>query len=234
VAATSASISPAQAGGDVVQDKQRGQGTQEGSGPVGTVDGEVHPAPVLRRDHLVDRGVDGGVLTANAGSRDDTGEIEEDEPVTACGCRRGQPTADQIDGERHHEQVFPAQLVRKPAEEERAENLADQVPGGDVGDRSRRHVQRGLLSQVRADVAGDRDFQAVQDPRDAERHHQPGVEFGPRQPIYSCRNQAPDRGGAAASSRALLSSRPPSCGDLGDDARLPITQQAKIKPTRAN
>ncbi len=51
---------------DVVERHKRDDRAEERAGPVGAVDGEVHPAAVLRGDHLVDGRVDRGVLAADA------------------------------------------------------------------------------------------------------------------------------------------------------------------------
>ena len=160
--------------------------------PVGAVDREVDPAPVLRRDHLVDGRVDRGVLAADAHAGDDPGGVQEDDPVAAAGRRRGEPAADQVDAEGDHEEVLAAELVGQLAEEQRPDDLADQVPPGDVGDRARAQVQRVVQGQVGPDVAGDGDLEAVEDPGDAERDDQPGMEPRPGQPVDPGRDQAAD------------------------------------------
>src|SRR5205085_4213185 len=50
-----------------------------------------------------------------------------------------------------------------------------------------------------ADEARDRDLEPVEDPRDAEREHEPGVERRPRQAVHARRHQAPEGGHADAS-----------------------------------
>ena len=167
---------PAPHGGDVVERHDCHDGAEEGAGPVGAVDGEVHPAAVLGGDHLVDRRVDRRVLTADAHARDDTRRVQEDKPVAAGRRYGGQAAADQVDAERDHEQVLAPELVRQPAEEQGADDLADQVPPGDVGHGTRGHVERVVQRQVGADVAGDGDFEPVEDPGDPESYHQPCVE----------------------------------------------------------
>jgi len=156
---------------DVVERPQRDDRAEDGARPVRSVDREVDPAAVLGRDHLVDRGVDRGVLAADAHARDNPRGIEEDEPVAAVRRHRGEAAADQVDAERDHEEVPPAELVGQPPEEERSDDLADQVPPGDVADRSGGHVEGVPELKVGPDVGGDGDLEAVEDPRDAERHY---------------------------------------------------------------
>ena len=88
---------PAEGGRDVVQGVQGHDGAEEGAGPVGAVDRDVHPAPVPGRDHLVDGRVDRRVLTSDAHPGDHPGQVQEDEPVAALRRGRGQAGPDQVD-----------------------------------------------------------------------------------------------------------------------------------------
>src|ERR1700730_6657205 len=92
-------------------------------------------------------------------------------PMPAVGCHGGEAATDQVDAERDHEEVAASELVGQPSEEEGADDLADQVPPGDVADRAGGHVECVLERQVGPDVCGDGDLKAIEDPRDAERHH---------------------------------------------------------------
>jgi hypothetical protein len=183
---------PAESYRQVVQHQDGEQGAEEGTCPVGPVHRQVDVAAVLGRDHLVDRRVDRGVLAADSGAGQHPGRVQEDEPVPALRRRGGEPAADQVDAEGDHEQLPPAELVRQPPEKQRADHLADQVPGRDVRHRARRHAERAGLGQVRADVAGDRDLEAVQYPGDAKRDNQVSVEPRPRKPVDPGWDQRPD------------------------------------------
>src|SRR5260370_6994149 len=54
-------------------------------------------------------------------------------------------------------------------------------------------MQRVGLGQLAGHRAGDRDLQAVEDPRGAEPEYQPGVERRPAQPVQPGRDGAADR-----------------------------------------
>ena len=62
---------PRVADGQVVDHQQGQDGGEQRAAPVGAVDGDVHPAPVLGRDQLVDGRVDGRVLTTDAHAGDE-------------------------------------------------------------------------------------------------------------------------------------------------------------------
>ncbi len=61
-----------------VQQRDRQQRPTGGADPEGAIDGHVDAAAIGRRDELVDGGVDGGVLTADAGAGEEPrGEVPE-------------------------------------------------------------------------------------------------------------------------------------------------------------
>ena len=144
---------PRVADGEVVDHEQGEDRAEERPAPVGAVDGDVHPPPVLGRDQFVDGRVDGGVLAADARAGHEPRQVEPVDPERRVpeGQRRQEP-AEEVDAEGDHEQVASAPPVRQSAEEERAEHLTEQVDGPD-GERhtGRRQVQRLLA----ADQAGD-------------------------------------------------------------------------------
>jgi hypothetical protein len=53
-----------------VEQRDGDERARHGPHPEGAVDGDVDATPILGRDQLVDRGVDRGVLPADAGTRD--------------------------------------------------------------------------------------------------------------------------------------------------------------------
>jgi hypothetical protein len=168
---------PADIDGERVQEDQRCERADDGAGPVGAVDPDVDAPAVLRRHHLVDRGVDRRVLAADAHARDQPRRVEEHEPAgVMTGDERGQPGAEQVQQEGDDEQPAPAELVRQPAEHERTHQLADQVDRRDQANLGRRHVERRWLGEDADDRAGDRDLQAVEDPGGAEACDHAGVE----------------------------------------------------------
>jgi hypothetical protein len=94
---------PAEVGCDLVQEPERRGGADYRTGPIRAVHTDVDPASVARRDHLVDRGVDRSVFTADSGSSDDAGGIEEDHPASSSLSSGREATAHQVNGERDHE-----------------------------------------------------------------------------------------------------------------------------------
>ena len=79
----------------------------------------------LDGDQLVDRGVDRGVLAADAQPGDEPEQPQEPHRRRET----GDAAADQVDRQREDEQLLAAQSVGQPAEEQRADDLADEVDG---------------------------------------------------------------------------------------------------------
>jgi hypothetical protein len=127
---------PADIDGERVQEDQRCERADDGAGPVGAVDPDVDAPAVLRRHHLVDRGVDGGVLAADAHPRDETRPVEVHEPEPAAVVHREgcEPRAEQVEQQRDDQQALPAERIGEPPEEERADHLSDEVDRGDQAD----------------------------------------------------------------------------------------------------
>jgi hypothetical protein len=178
----------------VVDDQQGENGGDEGAAPVGPVHRDVDATAVLRRDELVDRRVDGGVLATDAHTGDEPGGVEVVDPALAlAGRQRGEQPAGQVDAEGDHEQVLATPLVGQSAEEQRTGDLAQQVDGADgERDRAGREAQcTGLADDVR-DVAGDGDLEPVEHPGDAKSDDQSGVEPGPAHPVDAGGNQRTD------------------------------------------
>src|SRR5690606_6036083 len=124
------------------------------------------PAAVLRRNQLVDGGVDGRVLAADAEAGE---EAEEEEPPGVEGDR-GEGGGAEVDREGDHEELLAAPDVGQPAPEEGARAGAGDVEGGgDAGDLAGGDGQSAAgFGQAARDVADDRDLQAVEDPHGAE------------------------------------------------------------------
>ena len=136
----------------------------------------------LRRDQLVDGGVDGRVLAADAEAGE---EAEEEEPPGGEG-ERGHRGRGQIDREGDQEELLAAEPVGEPAEEQRARAGARPRRGRRprpvtwrVGDRQ----SAAVLGQPAGDVADDGDLEAVQDPDGAEADHDHPVPARPGQPV---------------------------------------------------
>jgi hypothetical protein len=160
-----------------VEEDEGAQGADDRAAPVGAVDRDVDPAAVPGGDQLVDGGVDRRVFTADAHARDEAGGVEEPDPADGVADRRGgQAAADEVDRQRQHEELAPAEPVGHVAEDERTDHLADEVDRRDQPGVGRGQVQGLGLGQDRGHGTGDGDFEAVEDPRDPQRDDHPGVE----------------------------------------------------------
>ncbi len=96
--------------------------------------------------------------------------------------------ASQVDGERDEEQFLAPEPVGEPAEEDRAEHRAGKIRAAGKPDVGIAELQHRALLQRARDRAGERDFQPVEDPGDAERDDDQRVEAAPRQPVEPRRN----------------------------------------------
>lgn len=152
-----------------VQRDDRQQGAADRAQPEAAVDDQVDPAPVLGGDQLVDRGVDGRVLAADAEARE---EAEGEEPPGLEGDG-GQGRGPQIHRQGDHEQLLAAEAVGEAAEEQRPDARAGDIEGGrGAGDlRGGDRQAAAGLGEASGDVADDRDFQTVEDPYRAEADH---------------------------------------------------------------
>ena len=105
-------------GRERVQEDERGERAEDRAGPVAAVDPDVDAAPVLRRHHLVDRGVDRRVLAADPHPRDEPRPVEpgEPDPAAVVDRERREPGAEQVQQQRHDQQPLAPELVRLPSE----------------------------------------------------------------------------------------------------------------------
>ena len=170
--------------------QQRGAGPDRRPRPVARIHRQVDAAAQPRRHHLIHRGVDRGVFTTDPQSRDDPRQREgERTPRTG----RAQH-ADHVDPERDREDRAAADAVGEPAEEQRTDHGAAHVSRGGRAELGRRHVQRLVRLQRRADRPHDRDLEPVQDPGDAQGDQHLDMKTAERQPVEPGRNVGRDRG----------------------------------------
>src|SRR5699024_9014102 len=86
---------------------------------------EVDPAPHLRGDELVDRGVDRRVLAADPGAGEETAEEE----VPGGEGEGGGDRRHEVEHEGPQEELLAAQPIRELSEEQRAAARTDDVHG---------------------------------------------------------------------------------------------------------
>ena len=89
----------------------------------------------------------------------------------------------QINRERDEKEFLAAEPVGQPAEEQRAEHRAGKIRAADNADVGVGELQRRACFQRARQRAGERDFEAVENPGDAERHHDEGVKPAPGQAV---------------------------------------------------
>src|SRR5262245_38939817 len=162
-----------------IEQHDRARRAQRGAEPEAAVDHEVGPAAVARRHQLLDRRVDGGVFAADAGA----GEKAEQREAPEIPRQRGRRGGDEIDRERDEEQPLATQPVGEPAEEQSTQYRPREIgaarePHIDVGESE----PRTLLEGGRYG-AGERHLEAVENPGDAERDDDEGMETAPPQPV---------------------------------------------------
>src|SRR4029077_9579697 len=92
--------------------------------------------------------------------------------------RRGE-----IDRERDEEQFLTPDPIRQPAETERTEYGTGEIRAIGKSDVEIRELERWTFLQRSGQGAGQRDFQPVQNPGDAERQHDARVKTAPAQII---------------------------------------------------
>ena len=209
---------------------QRDERAEDRPGPVGAVDPDVDPAPVLRRHHLVDRRVDRRVLAADAHPGDEPGGVEEHQPAgVVAGDERRQPGAEQVQQQGDDQQPLAPELVRHPART--PAHRSARRPGRPT--RSARPRSRscpsvsGWVSTPVTELAIG-DLQAVEDPRRAKPGDHPSVERRPSEAVEPSRDRRANRCGQAgcvthhAPSNCVQSPRSYSISN--EIARLVITR----------
>jgi hypothetical protein len=176
----------------MVEQRDREQRTAGGADPEGAVDRDVHATAVLLGDQLVDGGVDGGVLTADAGA----GEEPAREVPGRVHRERREHGGHGVDAERDEEQLLAAEPVRQLPEEEGPDAGAGHVDGSREADVEARQPQAGVLGlQCLRHRPDDRDLEPVEDPDGAQPDHHEPVESGPRQAVHPGRDVGGDPAG---------------------------------------
>ncbi len=166
-----------------VQQDQRSGCSSGRTQPIGAVDDQVNTAAHAGGYQFVDRRVDRGVLSPDAGA----GEETRNEEIPRCEGKCGGHGGRQVHREGQQKQVAPPEAVGEVAEEQ-----CPQAGPGDVercrhADLCGRQVDAAaVLGQPRRNVADHGDFEPVEDPHAAKPDHDAPVESSPRQPVQPC------------------------------------------------
>ena len=164
--------------------------SERGANPEAAVDHEIGPTAHARGHQLLDCGVDGGVLAADAGTRQKAEEGEARQVPREGG---GGGSA-HVDRECYEEQLLAAQAVREPAKEHRAQHGAGEIGAGGEADVGAGEVHDRALSQRAGDRAGQRHLQPVEDPGDTKRNDDERVKVSPGKTIEPRRQVRLDDG----------------------------------------
>ena len=172
-----------------VEQRDRQQRAGRGADPEGAVDRDVDAAAVLRRDQLVDGGVDGGVLTADAHAGQEPGA----EVPQRRHRERRQHGGGDVDAERDQEELLAAEPVGELTEEQRADARAGDVHRAGQTDVEAAQPEPGVarLQRLRH-RPDDRDLEPVEDPHGPEPDHDHPVPPRPRQPVEPGRDVGGD------------------------------------------
>ena len=203
--------------------------------PETAVDDEVGPAAIARRHQFLDRRIDRGVFAADAGAGEETKECVARHAPRQRGCRGRR----EIDRKRDEEQFLAPDPVGEPAKAERAEHGAGEIGAVGNADIEIGEFQRRAFLERARQCAGERHFQAIENPGDAERQHDTGVKSAPAQIIEPRRNAGLDdavivlryrRGSGAPSLDAVLRRIPcKSIASTNEQApREPLPQGSQL------
>ena len=169
-------------------------GSQRADGradPEGAVDDEIRPSPNSGGNELLDGRVDRGIFTADAGTRDKA-EQREAREIPRKRCGRGR---EKICRQRDEEQLLASEPIGQPAEEQRAENGATKIDAGGDADIGIAELEDWARLQRARHGAGERYFEPIEYPGDAERSDHQSMESAPGQAIEPRRDIGIDGGG---------------------------------------
>ena len=182
-----------------LQQHDRTQRPQRRPEPEAAVDRQIGAAAKARRDQLLDRGIDRGILAADAGA----GQHPKYREAPEVPGQRGGRGRGEVQPQGRHEQLAPAEPVGQVSEQERARDRAGEIGAGDQPDLRRSEMQHRACFERADDRAGDRHFEPVEDPADAERDDNQAVEPRPRQPVEPGRNVGLDDNAPIVRSRIM-------------------------------
>ena len=172
---------PAEIGADQrrIEQNDRADRAHRRADPEAAVDHEIGPSAIARRHQFLNRRIDRGVFAADAGA----GEKSKQRVARDIPGQRGRGGRGEIERQRDEEQLLAPDPVGEPAEPERAEHGAGEIGAVGKSDVEIGEMQRRTFLQRAGQRAGQRDLQPIQNPGDAEREHDAGVETAPAQTV---------------------------------------------------
>src|SRR3984957_18836772 len=164
--------------------------------PEAAVDEEVGPAAEPRRDKLLDCRIDGSVFAADAGAGE---KAEPDKTPRIPRQARGRGCRE-INDKRDREQFFAAKPIGQPAEEDRTEHGTDEITASGKADLRIAQPQSRALLEFAGQRAGQRHFEPIENPGDAQRDDHQEVKSPERQGVKPRRDIGGDDGARWAGS----------------------------------
>ncbi len=143
------------------------------------INGEIDLAAQACGNQFVDGGIDGGVFAADARA----GECTEDRVAPESPRHSRERGGGEVNAERDEEKAFAPETVGEVAEEERADDSARKIRGSRGADLLVAEPEGGRIFERGAERASEGDFEAVENPRDAERGDDHPVPSAPRKTV---------------------------------------------------
>ena len=163
-----------------------------GADPEAAVDDEVGPAAIARRHQLLDRRIDRRVFAADARARHKAAQREGGK----IPGQRGRGGGDEVDRERHEEELLAADPIGEPAEEQGTEHGAREISAAGDADVGIAEAQRRAVLQRARERTGQRHLQSVEYPGDAEGSDDKRVKPAPAEPVETGGNIGFDGAGS--------------------------------------
>src|SRR6185312_4096655 len=181
---------PAKADGNDSGIEQRDHGSRANGGadPETGIDDEVNTSADPGGNKFVDGGIDRGIFTADARA----GKRAKQRVRSKVPGKSRESGGAEIEQQRDGEKALAAKAVSKIAEEERTGDCADEIKSCTAADLCVSKRERISTLEHRANSAGERDFESIENPGDTQRDDDQPVPAAPRQAIKARRNVADD------------------------------------------
>ena len=195
-----------------IQQDDSAHRADRGPDPETAVDDQIGPAAIARRHQFLNRRVDRGILSADAGAGEKPEQrVAPDVPRQRRGCR-----GHEIERQRDEEQLLASETVRQPAEAERAQHRAGQIGAVGETDIEVTEAKRSAVFQRARQRACQSHLESIENPGDAQSRDDARMETAPAQRIEPRRNIRFDHAAIDIHWQAFIS--------LGRDRSLPSTR----------